>query len=96
MCYCIVLLVHTFLRRVDGGHRTKRSFSLVVVNPDFDLVRGEGGDAVVLEDVSRGIGGRDSSLHPALSPQWAESHHVAEARPTLELLRNGLKRHESE
>lgn len=93
---CIVVMVHTFLRWVDGGHRTKRAFSLVVVNPDFDLVRGVGRDALVLEDVSGGIRGRDSSLHPALRPEWAESHHVAKARTALQLLGNGLRRNESE
>lgn len=79
---------------MDGGHWTKRAFPLIVVNPDFDLVGGEGRDALILEDISRGIWGRDSSLHPALCPEWAESHHVAKARTALQLLWNGLRRNE--
>lgn len=77
---------------MNGGHRAERAFSSVVVNPHFDLVRGERRDAFVLENVSRCLRGGDGGLHPTLRPQRAESHHVTEARAALELLRNGLKR----
>lgn len=79
---------------MDGGHWTKRTLSLVVVNPDFDLIRREWGDALILEDVSRGFWGRDSSLHPALCPKWAESYHIAKAWTTLQLLGNRLGKYE--
>lgn len=79
---------------MNGGHGAERAFSSVVVNPHFDLVRGERGDAFVLENVSRCLRGGDGGLHPPLCPQRAESHHVTEARAALELLRNGLKRKE--
>lgn len=82
----------TFLSRVNGSHRAERAFSYVVVNPHFDLVRGERGDAFVLENVSWRLWGGDGSLHPTLRPQWAESHHVTETRAALELLRNWLMR----
>lgn len=90
----IVVIAPTLLRWVDGGHWTKGAFSLVVVNPDFDLVRGEWRDALILEDVSRGVRGRDSRLHPTLCPEWAESHHVAKPRTALQLLGNRLRRKE--
>lgn len=79
---------------MDGGHWAERALSFIVVNPDFDLVRGEGRDALILEDISRGIWGRNSSLHPALCPKWAESHHIAKAWAALQLLRNRLRRYE--
>lgn len=90
----MVGIVVTFLCWVDGGHWTERAFSFVVVNPDFDLVRGEGRDAFILEYISGGILGSDSSLHPALWPKWAESHHITKAWTTLQLLRNRLRRYE--
>lgn len=70
------------------------AFSFVVVNPNFDLVRGKGRDAFILEDISGGIRGSDGSLHPARCPKWAESYHIAKARTTLQLLRNRLRRFE--
>lgn len=57
------------------------------------MIRGEGRDALILEDISRSIWGRDSSLHPALRPEWAESHHISEARAALHLLGNRLRRY---
>lgn len=84
----------TFLCWIDGCHWTKRSFSLVVINPNFDLVRGEGWDALILEDVSGSFWRRDSSLHPARRPEWAERHHVSEAWTALQLLGNRLWRDE--
>lgn len=84
----------TFLSRVDGGHGAERTLSHVVVNPDLDLVRGKRRDALVLEDVSGGVGRRDGGLHPTRSPKWAEGHHVAEARAALQLLGNRLRREE--
>lgn len=92
--WCEDATVHTFLSWVDGGHWTKRPFSLVVVDPDFDLVGGEGRDALILEDISRGVRRCHSSLHPALCPMWAESHHIAEAWTALQLLRHRLRRYE--
>lgn len=84
----------TFLSRVDGGHGAERTLSHVVVDPDLDLVRGKRRDALVLEDVSGGVGRRDGGLHPTRSPKWAEGHHVAEARAALQLLGNRLRREE--
>lgn len=84
-------MTRTFLSRVNGGHRAEWAFSSVVVNPHFDLVWGEGGDAFVLENISRRFWGGDGGLHPTLRPQWAESHHIAKTQAALELLRNGLK-----
>lgn len=82
----------TFLSGVNGGHRAEGAFSSVVVNPHLDLVRGERGDALVLENVSGRLRGGDGGLHPTLRPQRAESHHVTETRAALELLGNGLRR----
>lgn len=92
--FAVAVTIPTFLCWVDGGHWTKRTFSLVVVNPNFDLIRRERRDALVLEDVSRGFWGCDSSLHPALCPKWAESYHVAKAWTALQLLRNRLRKYE--
>lgn len=94
MICSVVRVVRTFLSWVDGGHWAERAFSFVVVNPDFDLVRGKGRNAFILEDVSGGIRRSDSSLHPALWPKWAESYHIAKARTTLQLLGNRLRRYE--
>lgn len=90
--HCAAGMSPTFLSGVNGGHRAERAFSSVIVNPHFDLVRGEWGDGFILENVSRCLRGGDSSLHPTLRPQWAESHHIAETGAALELLGNGLKR----
>lgn len=88
-----VFIVHTFFCRVYSGHWTDRAFSLVVVNPHFDLVGGERGDALILEDVSGSIWRCDGSLHPALCPEWAESQHISKAWTALQLLRNRLRRY---
>lgn len=90
----LIHISHTFFCWIGGSHWTEGSFTLVVVYPNFDLVRGEGWNTFILEHVSRSFRGCDSSLHPALCPEWAESNHISKARTTLQLLRDGLRRYD--
>lgn len=83
--------VHTFLSRVDGGNRSKRTLPLVVVNADLYMERRERLDALVFKDVSGRLWGRHGGLHPARGPVRSERHHVAEPRPILQLLWNRLQ-----
>lgn len=85
------LPVHTFLSRVDGGNRSKRTLPLVVVNANLYMERRERLDALVFKDVSGRLWGRHGGLHPARGPMRPERHHVAEPRPILQLLWNRLQ-----
>lgn len=79
----MLLIVHTFLSRVDSGNGSKRAFPFIVVNPDLDVKRWEGLDALVFKDVSGCFGRWNGGLHPTCGTVGSESHDVAEPWPIL-------------
>lgn len=87
----LLQIIHTFLSRVDSGNRSKWPFSQVVVNPNLDLERGEGLNALIFKDVSGCFSGGYGCLHPACGAVGSKSHHIAKARSVLQLFRNRLQ-----
>ena len=80
----------TFLRGEHGHHGAEGPLPLVVVDAHSDLVQGERHDALIPEDVSGGVCGRDHSLDPAGGSQRAEGDDVPKAFAVLLLFRDRL------